>query len=255
MRLENGYFQYFFLVSENIVSSMIMPGVAQFMRLCASVCVCMRLASVCVCVRLCASVCVKGSKCVRLYVKGSECVRLYASVHVCARLSASRVCVHLLASVCVCVCVRLCASASVCVCVHLLASVCVSRLAQFMRLLAFLCVSRLAQFMRLLASVCVSRLYASAVCSRLYASVQVKGSKCVRVCVRLLVWLSLCVCMRLASDSVYASVSRLCVNAYGNWLIFIRRSSYYPLAVHIDYVRLYEQTFNIFNLTFKKYER
>ena len=225
---------------------MIMPGVAQFMRLCVSVCVCVRLyasrvcvrlcAFVCICVRLCASVCVCVRQGFQMRAPVRQGFRMRAPVCVCSRLCAS-VCVSRLCASAR-VCVRLCASASVCVCVHLLASVCVSRLAQFMRLLAFVCVSRLAQFMRLLASVCVSRLYASAVCSRLYASVQVKGSECVRVCVRLLVWVSLCVCMRLASDSVYASVSRLCVNAYGNWLIFIRRSSYYPLAVSYNVLML-----------------
>ena len=102
-------------------------------RLCASVCVCVRLcASVCVCVRLCASVCV----CVRLRASAGVCVRLCASVCVCVRLCASAcVCVRLRASACAsacvgvrlhasaCACVRLCASA--CVCVRLRASACV----------------------------------------------------------------------------------------------------------------------------------
>ena len=126
-----------------------------------SSCECSRLSRVCVrllanaCVsRLCASVCI----CVRLCVS-RVCVRLLANARVCVRLS--RVCVRLLANACVSRLSRVCVSA--CECLRL-ASVCVSRLCA-----SHVCV-RLAQFMRLLANarVCV-RLLASAsrVCVRL----------------------------------------------------------------------------------------
>ena len=76
------------------MSSMIMPGVAQFMRMLASVCVC-----VCVLSRV--------------------CVRLRLVSRLCASASAS-----CLASVCVCVRLRLCASASASVCVCVLSREC-----------------------------------------------------------------------------------------------------------------------------------
>ena len=102
------------------ISSMIMPVLAQFMRMLASVCVCVRLlANARVCVRLLASVCV----CLRMLASVCVCVRLLANARVCSRLCASVcVCLRMLASVCVCVrlltskvpnarvCVRLCAS-------------------------------------------------------------------------------------------------------------------------------------------------
>ena len=95
---------------------MIMRRLAQFMRLCASVCVCLRMlagtgsvhANARVCVRLCASAC--------------ECSRLCASVCVCLRMLAGTGSVHANACIClasVCVCVRLCR-----VCLHLCASAC-----------------------------------------------------------------------------------------------------------------------------------
>ena len=89
---------------------MIMRGLAQFMRMLASVCVCVRLlANACVCVRLCASACecLRGLAqfmrmlasvcvCVRLCASACECLRLCASVCVCLRMLASaRVCLHL----------------------------------------------------------------------------------------------------------------------------------------------------------------
>ena len=71
-----------------------MRRLAQFMRLLASVCVCVRLlASVCVCVRLsrvCMRLCASARVCVRLCASARVCVRLYASVCV-SRLCASRV--------------------------------------------------------------------------------------------------------------------------------------------------------------------
>ena len=240
---------------------MIMPVLSQFMRLRARLC-----ASACVCVRLCASACVCVCVCVRLFT--SRVPNACASV---SRLS--RVC---LASASACVCVRLCASASACVCVRvcmrarLCASVCVC-----VRLRLRLCASvhvKGSECVRVcLASVSRLRLYASArVCvSRLYASVCV----CVhllasasRVCVRLLA--SVCVCSRqrfrmLASVCVGRLISRLLVNACGNWLIlcvclrrssfkefkgggnWLRRSgfavclaSYYPLAVSYNVLML-----------------
>ena len=150
-------FFFNFIVDKNNIkvfdSSMIMPGVAQFMRLLASACVCVRLcasarvclrlcasvsrrssylASVCVCLRLCASVCV----CLTSVVLSRVCVRLFTSrvpnACVCVRLFTSRVpnvcvCVRLFTSRVpnACVCSRLCASASVCVCSRLYASMCV----------------------------------------------------------------------------------------------------------------------------------
>ena len=123
-------------------------------------------------------------------------MRLCASAHV-----KGSECVRLLASVCVCS--RLLASvsrlcASVCVCVRLLASVCVGRL-----------VSRAS------ASVCV--------CSRLCASVVLS-----RVRLRLLV----------GTGSFYASVVIQRVQRWGELaqVFAICLASYYPLAVHIDYV-------------------
>ena len=116
-------------------SSMIMPVVAQFMRLLASVCVCSRQgfrmrAYVCVCVRMCASVCI--------------CSRLCASARVCVRLShVGRLISRLCASVCVCL--RLCASGVLSrVCVRLLVNACGNWL--------ILCVGRLVS--RLCASAC-----------------------------------------------------------------------------------------------------
>ena len=125
-----------------------MPVVAQFMRLLASVCICVRLftsrvPNACVCSRLCASVCV----CSR------QGFRMRAS---------ARVCVRLPASVCVCVCVRLrlCASASARVCLRrssCLALVVLSRVCVRMCASACECLRELAHFMRLPASVVLSR--------------------------------------------------------------------------------------------------
>ena len=180
-----------------------MRRLAQFMRLCASVCVS----------RLLASVCVLSRVCVRLVSRLSR---------VCLRMPAS-VCVsRLLASVCI-VCI-------VCVCVRL-ASVCVSRLCTSVsRLLASVCVlsrvgrliSRLSRVGRLISRLSrvgrlISRLCASVcVCSRL--------SLCASACGN---WLILCVCLRWSSFKEF--------KGGGNWL---RRSgfavclaSYYPLAV------------------------
>ena len=235
---------------------MIMPGVAQFMHLLASVCVCSRqgfrmharlYASARVCVRLftsrvpnaCTSVCVCSRQGFRMRA------RLYASARVCVRPFTSRV-PNACASVCVC-----------------------SRQGFRMRArLSRVCSHqgfRMRARLRASARVCVSRLYASVSRLRL-ASVHVKGSECVRVCMRLsCVCVRLCanarVCSRLCASGVGRLISRLLVNACGNWLIlcvclrrssfkefkgggnWLRRSgfavclaSYYPLAVHIDYV-------------------
>ena len=104
------------------LSSRIMRRLAQFMRLCASVCVCLHLcASVCVWLSLC--VCVRLAQFMRLCASVCVCVRLCASACICVRLCASG---SVYASVCVCL--HLCASgsvyASVCVCVRLCASAC-----------------------------------------------------------------------------------------------------------------------------------
>ena len=211
------------------VSSMIMPGVAQFMRLLASVCVCLTsvvLSRVCVCLLASMCVCV----CVRLFTSrvpnACVCVRLFTSrvpnACVCVRLFTSRV-------PNVCVCSRLCASASVCVCMRLCASVCVcSRLCasasacECSRLYASMCVC---VCLRMLASVCVCvcvrlRLCASAsvcVCSRLYASA--------RVCVRLLA----------GTGSFYASacVGRLVSRLLASVCVCLRELAHFVRLSHV----------------------
>ena len=173
---------------------MIMPGVAQFMRLLASVCVCSRLcASARVCLLASASVCSR--------------LRLSARVCVCVRLCAS-------ASVCVCVCVCLLASASVCSRLRLSASASAS---------ACVCV-RLCASVHVKGSECVRlRLRAS-------ASASASACVCVCVCVRLRLRLShvgrlcasaceclrelahfLCVCVRRASCLASVVLSRVCL--------------------------------------------
>ena len=254
---------------EQDVSSMIMPGLAQFMRLLASVCVgrlVSRLcASVCVCVRLCASarVCVRLSSCLAsVCVCSRQGFRMRASARVCVRLLASRVpnaCVcsrqgfRMRASVCVCVRLRLYASVSrLCASVHVKGSECVR-----LRLLASAsvcvcvclrmcasaceCLRELAHFMRLLTSVVLSR-----VCVRL--------SHVGRLVSRLR--LSACECSRLCAlvvlSRVNRLVSRLSASACGNWLILcvgrhsksskgggrFLLSSYYPLAVFYNVLML-----------------
>ena len=158
----------------------------------ASVCVCLRLASACECSRLCASL-VWLSLCV--YVYSRVCMRLFTSKvpNACASVCVSRlsrVCMRL-ASVCV--------YSRVCVCV------CVSRLLvnAYGNWLIFMCLP---------ASVVLSRI-CMRLLSRLYASTSTSARVCVRrcasVCVSRLaqfmrlyasrVWLSLRVCMHLAS--------------------------------------------------------
>ena len=170
-------------------SSMIMPGLAQFMRLLASVCV------GCLVSRLLASasVCV-GCLVSRLLASASArvCVRLRLLASVCVGRLVSRLCAS--ASVCVCVCVRL----------RLCASVVLSRVCVRLRLLVNACGNWLI-FVRLPASVVLSR-----------------------VCVRLLV----------GTGSFYASVVIQRVQRWGELaqVFAICLASYYPLAVHIDYV-------------------
>ena len=153
---------------------------------------------------------------VRLHLS-RVCVRLLASVCVYVRLShVGRLISRLLASVCVCL--RLCASARVCV--RLLASVCIC--------LASVCVcSRLcASVSRLCASarVCV-RLRLCASVSRLCASVVLS-----RVCLRLLV----------GTGSFYASVVIQRVQRWGELaqVFAICLASYYPLAVFYNVLML-----------------
>ena len=186
---------------------MIMPVLAQFMRLLASVCVCSRLcASARVCVRLLASVCV--------------CVRLLASVCVCSRLcaSVSRLCASAR------VCVRLLANARVCV--RLFTSVCVCSRQRFrmlasVRVFASVRVIRVIQVIQVIRVRGTGSFHTSAYeCLRLCASVCVcLASVC--VCVRLLA--NARVCVRLCASGVLSRVgrlvSRMCASACGNWLI------------------------------------
>ena len=252
------------------ISSMIMPGVAQFMRLPASACVCVRLcasvcvcsrqgfrmrASVCVCLRLPASVCVCVRLCASVHVKGSECVRLCASACVCLRLCAS-VCVcsrqgfRMRASVCVCsrqgfrmrasvcVCVRLFTSRvpNACVCVRLLASASVcSRL----RLCASarVCV-RLSHVGRLVSRLCASACECSRQRFRMLASACVgrlvsRRSSCLA---------SVCVCLRELAHFMRlpASVVIQRVQRWGELaqVFAICLASYYPLAVSYNVLML-----------------
>ena len=186
---------------------MIMRRLAQFVSLCASARVC---------VRLCASV----SRLLMLRVPNAR-VCVSRRSRVCVRLS--RVCVSRLSQF-----VRLLASASGSVCASVsrvgLASVCVcSRLCASARV----CVRRSRVCVRLLASVCVC-LASVCVCSRLCASasVSVRASAC--VCVRLLVnacgnWLILCVSRHSKSLKVgeLAQVFAICL------------ASYYPLVFYL----------------------
>ena len=208
---------------------MIMPGVAQFMRLLASVCVCLRLShvgrlisrlcasvsrrssyltSVCVCLRLCASVSRRSSYLASVCVCSRQGFRMRASVCVCSRQgfrmrASARVYVRLRLCASARVCVRLCASASVCVCI------CV-------RLLVNACGNWL------ILCVCLTSVVLSRVCVRLLAGT---GS----------FYASACVGRHSKSSKVGGTGSGFC---------YLSRVILSPCCTY-RLCRLYEQTFNI----------
>ena len=178
---------------------MITPGVAQFMRLLACLCVCAS-----VCVRL-SRVCL-ASACICL----ASVSRLRASVSRLSqfvRLRLSRVCLA-----CVCVCLAsVCVWLSLCVCVCLAS---VSRLSRVCLRLSRVCLR--------LASVCVC--LASV---RLFTS-RVPNARVCLASVRVYVRLCLCASVHVKGFRMLASVcverrssclASVLVNACGNWLI------------------------------------